>query len=31
MPKTQLVGKFRHHKVAKMDTMISNDSLWDPE
>jgi hypothetical protein len=31
MPKTQLVSKFRHHKVSKMDTVISNDSLWDLE
>jgi hypothetical protein len=31
MPKTQLVSKLRHHKVAKMDTVISNDSLWDPK
>jgi hypothetical protein len=31
MSKTQLVGKFRHHKVSKMATVISNDSLWDPK
>jgi hypothetical protein len=31
MSKTQLVGKFRHHKVLKMATVISNNSLWDPE
>ena len=31
MLKTQLVGKFGHHKVLKMATVISNDSLWDIE
>jgi hypothetical protein len=31
MSKTQLVSKFRHHKVSKIATVISNNSLWDPE
>jgi hypothetical protein len=31
MPKTQLVGKFIHHEVSKMTTVISNNSLWDPK
>jgi hypothetical protein len=31
MTKTQLIGKFKHHKVAKMAIVISNDSLRDPE
>jgi hypothetical protein len=29
MPKTQLFSKLRHHEISKMDTVISNDSLWD--
>ena len=31
MSKNQLVGKFRHHKVSKMVTVISDDSLRDPK
>jgi hypothetical protein len=27
MAKTQLFNKFRHHKILKMATVISNDSL----
>jgi hypothetical protein len=29
MAKTQLLSKFRHHKISKMTTVISNDGLGD--
>jgi hypothetical protein len=29
MSKTQLFCKLRHHEVLKVDTIISDDRLWD--
>ena len=29
MSKTQLLGKFRHHEIAKMTTMVSDDGVRD--